>query len=127
VYYITYDCERPIRQLDIEHLHPKSILESKNIPWDKINSISNFHLLDPITSRGAKNSVELKRWISDREYWGDENYISRHSIPIDSDLWDSDYFYDFIKEREVLIMGKIKNCLTSAQPDRFSFTLHNDK
>lgn len=113
VYYILYDCGRIVRQQDIDHIHPKSILESKNVPWDKIHSISNFQLLDSRTNRGEKNGKELKEWISNKEYVEDkDSYLSRHSIPINPELWDSDNFDEFIKEREQLIIGKIKNCLT---------------
>ena len=115
VYYIIYDCNRTVRQQDIDHIHPKNILESKNIPWDKINSISNFQLLDSKTNRGEKNGKEFKEWVSNAQYVEDRNsYLSRHSIPINPDLWDSSNFDEFLKERELLLVRKINQCLTRA-------------
>ncbi len=113
VYYILYDCGRTVRQQDIDHIHPKNILESKSVPWDKINSISNFQLLDSKTNRGEKNGKELKEWLSKKEYVEDrDSYLSRHSIPTNTELWDSDNFDEFLKQRELLMIGKIKKCLT---------------
>ena len=113
VYYILYDCGRTVRQQDIDHIHPKNILEAKGISWDKINSVSNFQLLDFKTNRGEKNGKELKDWVNNKTYVEDLNaYLSRHSIPANPDLWNSDNFDQFIKEREKLMIGKINECLT---------------
>ena len=113
VYYIIYDCGRTVRQQDVDHIHPKSILESKNISWEKINSIANFQLLDSRTNRGEKNAKELKEWLNNKEYVEDKYaYLSRHSIPAESHLWESDNFDDFLERRESLLVEKIKKCLT---------------
>ncbi len=113
VYYILYDFGRTVRQQDIDHIHPKSILESKGVSWDKINSISNFQLLDSRTNRGEKNGKELKDWLNNKGYVEDrDSYLSRHSIPTDPTLWESDNFDEFLKQREVLLVEKIKKCLT---------------
>ena len=112
LYYIMYDCGKTIRQQDIDHVHPKNILHSKNVSWDKINSIANFQLLDSRTNRGEKNGKELKMWLDNEEYVEDKlSYLSRHSIPTNPDLWDSDNFDDFLEERQNLLIIKINNCL----------------
>ena len=113
VYYILYDCGRTVRQQDIDHIHPKSILESKEFPWDKINSVSNFQLLDSKTNRGEKNSKEFKDWVRNKDYVEDKDaYLSRHLIPTDAKLWDSNNFIAFLEERGLLIANKIRSCLT---------------
>ena len=113
VYYILYDCGRTVRQQDIDHIHPKSILEPKHVPWEKINAIANFQLLDSKTNRGEKNGKELKDWITNKDYVEDKDaYLSRHSIPTNPDLWNSDSFDEFLQQREQLLISKINNCLT---------------
>lgn len=110
LYYVIYDCSRTVRQQDIDHIHPVNILEGKEIPWDKINSFANFQLLDSKTNRGEKNGKELKEWIS--KYVDDKPaYISRHSIPDNPELWDSNNFDEFLDARKNIIVDKIEKCL----------------
>ena len=110
LYYIIYDCGRTVRQQDIDHIHPVNILESKGIPWEKINSVANFQLLDSKTNRGEKSGKELEKWIN--KYVDDKDaYLSRHSIPSKSNLWNSDNFDEFLDERRKLIINKVQNCL----------------
>lgn len=113
VYYILYDFGRTVRQEDIDHVHPRGILESKGVSWDKINSIANFQLLDSRTNRGEKNGKELKEWLENKEYVEDRgSYLSRHLIPTNPNLWISDNFDGFLKQRETLLVEKIDKCLT---------------
>jgi len=111
IHYIIYDCGRTVREQDIDHIHPKSILEAKDVSWEKINSIANFQLLDSRTNRGEKNGKELKEWIN-KHVDDKEVYLSRHCIPNKSDLWDSENFDMFLSERKKLIIAKLQNCLT---------------
>lgn len=52
VYYLMYDRGQTIRINDIDHIMPKSILESLKVESSKINSIKNFQLIDFSTNRG---------------------------------------------------------------------------
>lgn len=109
LYYLIYDCSRTVRQQDIDHIHPVNLLE-KNYPWDKINSVANFQLLDSKTNRGEKNGKEFMDWISRSEH-DIPAYTSRHLIPVNQQLWSSANFNDFLDERKKLIKAKIEKCL----------------
>ncbi len=110
VYYLMYDKIQTIRIQDIDHIMPKSILESKNYDPSKINSIKNFQLIDYGTNRGEKNGKPFKEWINNAKYVTDKNgFISKHLIPEDENLWLEDKFDDFIERRAEKIISKIKN------------------
>ena len=64
LFYLMYNCDQTIRKQDIDHIMPRSILEAKNYPIEKINSLSNFQLLDSGTNRGLKNAKPFKEWIN---------------------------------------------------------------
>jgi uncharacterized protein with ParB-like and HNH nuclease domain len=106
LYYLMYDRARTIRTNDIDHIMPKSILESKGFDWININSIKNFQLIDYGTNRGTKNGTPFAEWINNGEHVIDkEAFISLHLIPKDESLWIEDRFTDFIGERAKLILS----------------------
>jgi len=110
VYYLMYDKIQTIRVQDIDHIMPKSILESKKYDPSKINSIKNFQLIDYGTNRGEKNGKPFKEWINNVKYVADKNgFISKHLIPDDENLWIEDRFDDFIEKRAEKIISKIKD------------------
>jgi hypothetical protein len=106
VYYLMYDRGQTIRINDIDHIMPKSILESLKIESAKINSIRNFQLIDFSTNRGLKNASPFKDWIN--SHVADKAaFIKRHLIPVDETLWTEDRFEDFATARANLIL----NCI----------------
>ncbi len=106
VYYLMYDRGQTIRINDIDHIMPKSILESLKIESAKINSIRNFQLIDFSTNRGLKNASPFKDWIN--SHVADKAaFIKRHLIPVDEILWTEDRFEDFATARANLIL----NCI----------------
>lgn len=115
VYYLMYDCARTTRTNDIDHIMPKSILDSmmkadgtKKYDWVKINSIKNFQLLDYGTNRGVKNASPFMNWVNNPECVTDKAaYIKIHLIPADETLWTEDRFEDFIEARAGLILQKL--------------------
>jgi len=109
--YIIYEKPKTFRKNDIDHIHPKSILEKKGYEWSKINSIVNYQLLDFSTNRGNKKNKELYEWIKN-SIGNKNNYLKMHLIPDDEDLWKSDNFDDFLEERGKLITNKLKKELT---------------
>jgi uncharacterized protein with ParB-like and HNH nuclease domain len=112
IYYLMYDRARTTRTNDVDHIMPKSILETKSFEWSKINSIKNFQLLDYGTNRGVKNASPFSSWANNAEYVKDKSsYLSIHLIPTDQKLWDEDQFELFIEERAKLILQKIKSFL----------------
>lgn len=110
LYYLIYDRKQTIRQQDIDHIHPKSLLEPLGFGWDKINSIANYQLLDVGTNRGEKNAKQLSYWIEN--YVADKPfYLNKHGIPVNEELWTESEFDRFLDERSALIFEKIKKYL----------------
>lgn len=108
LFYLMYNRVREI-QRDIDHIMPKSILETKLYEWPKINSIRNFQLLDSDTNREKKRAKPFKIWVNDPKYVNDKpGYVERHLIPSDELLWDENKFDDFLVERGKLIFAQLK-------------------
>lgn len=112
VYYLIYDRKESLRINDVDHIMPKFILQSYNYSWDKINSISNYQLLDYSTNRGNKNSSSFNDWINNKDNVKDkEQYVKIHLIPDDESLWLEKEFEKFIDKRAELIIEKISSYL----------------
>lgn len=112
VYYLMYDGREATRKNDIDHIMPKSILQKYEYPWEKINSISNYQLLDYTTNRGSKNATPFAEWVNSEDNVKDKKqYLNMHLIPDDQNLWNEENFEDFIAERSKLIINKIKEPL----------------
>jgi hypothetical protein len=106
VYYLMYDRGQTIRINDIDHIMPKSILESLKVESSKINSIKNFQLIDFSTNRGLKNASPFGDWINN--HVNDKAaFVKRHLIPADETLWTEDKFEDFAEARANLILNSI--------------------
>jgi uncharacterized protein with ParB-like and HNH nuclease domain len=107
LFYLIYECNQTIRNQDIDHIMPKSILEQKGYDWDMINSVKNFQLIDSGTNRGTKSAKPFKEWVN--LYISDKSsYLKRHLIPVDKTIWTEDTFEDFINTRSRLIIDKVK-------------------
>ncbi|MEO1959204.1 MAG: DUF262 domain-containing protein [Nautiliaceae bacterium] len=102
--YILYDKNISFRKDDIDHIHPKSLLE--NFTREIVDTVGNFQLLEADINRNEKRAKELKDWINSLE--NKEFYIKRHLIPNDEKLWESKNYEEFLKEREKLIIDKLK-------------------
>jgi len=105
--YIIYDKSSRFRKEDIDHIHPYSILASKGVQPEEINTVANYQLLDYGTNRGDKSNKELRDWISGLANKND--YLNRHLIPSDERLWISDNFRNFIGERRKLVKRKLED------------------
>jgi|SRR5690554_5483460 len=106
--YLIYERPKSFRINDIDHIHPKSILESKKFDWSDINNVANYQLLDMETNRGEKNGKELHKWI-DSSVKNQDDYLKIHLIPNDTKLWKSAKFKDFLAERKSLIVTKLND------------------
>tara|TARA_R110002020_G_scaffold75065_9_gene191445 strand:- start:3609 stop:5318 length:1710 start_codon:yes stop_codon:yes gene_type:complete len=108
--YLIYDRPKSFRINDIDHIHPKSILEANKIDWNKINHVGNFQLLDMGTNRGEKNDKELSKWIKDYVK-NQDDYLKIHIIPEDKKLWKSINFENFLTIRKLMITQKLVEVL----------------
>ena len=104
--YIIYG--KKFRKEDIDHIHPYSIL-IKGYDIDKINTVVNYQLLDYGINRGDKNNKELKDWINGLV--NKDDYLKRHLIPDNPDLWTSENYEQFLIERKNLIKTKLEEKL----------------
>ncbi len=115
LFYVIYDFGKPTRQLDKDHIHPKSILEGK-VPPEEIYRVGNFQLIDVSTNRGDKNRKTLEEWIDNVNHVPNkDDYIKRHLIP-DREFWTIDKYSTFLEKRAEMIVNKIKPAVPSAEP-----------
>jgi hypothetical protein len=111
-FYIIYDCQRPISSKDIDHIQPRSLLEEQGVVSEKINSISNFQLLDPGTNRGPKNDSPFDAWFNGSSPDGANvadkpGFLERHLIPTDPTMHRIEQFDRLLTERAKLIAKKL--------------------
>lgn len=112
MFYLIYNGQQSIRNEDIDHIHPRSLLEINGVDDTKINSIGNLQLLDSGTNRGMKNGKELYDWIENNiDPTNKQNYLKRHLIPSEPDLWKIESFENFLQRRSQLISDKINQLL----------------
>lgn len=112
LFYLLYNKSSSFRIEDIDHIHPKSLLEWR-YEYSDINTIRNYQLLEAGTNRGEKNGKELYVWIS--EYVKPENrneYLRRHHIPNDSKLWKSENYKEFLRERTDLLIRALRDAIS---------------
>lgn len=109
IFYLIYDRKRQIRVNDIDHIMPKTILESKGYNYSDINCVKNYQLLDYGTNRGEKNRKPFTEWVNNPNYVKDKNlYLKTHLIPENENLWSEDDYLNFKDERAKLVVSKIK-------------------
>lgn len=112
LFYLLYNGMPSIRSEDIDHIHPRWVLEGNGVEGTKINSIGNYQLLDSRTNRGSKNGKELCIWIENHiEDSNREDYLKRHLIPTDPKLWKSSEFEGFLQERTNLLAERLRSFL----------------
>ncbi|MBR0257778.1 MAG: DUF1524 domain-containing protein, partial [Synergistaceae bacterium] len=100
------------RNEDIDHIHPRSILESAGISPSSIDSIGNLQLLNPDDNRHSKRAKEFGDWLNSEKGPLDKTaYLSMHIIPDEPSLWYSDKFAEFLQKRLEMIAAKIKSSL----------------
>lgn len=106
---------------NIDHIFPQSALKNVKVKGDKgrpvqkykkaeINQIGNCMLLtlrENQMGMGGKGDTLPKEWFADKS----KEYLEMHLIPQNRKLWEIDRFEDFIKERNKLIVDKIKSLL----------------
>jgi hypothetical protein len=105
VYYLMYNKEQTIRQQDVDHIIPKSRLVNR-YSQEQIYNICNYELIDSGTNRWQKSATEYKVWV-DTCIKDKQDYIRRHLIPPDENLWNEDNYEDFLLARGKLIVEKI--------------------
>ena len=122
-FYLIYNRHSTIGR-DIDHIQPKSLLQQANISAQKIHSLSNYQLLDEGTNRGDKRAKELNKWLANWKEAELNQYLERHLIPLDPNLWLLDNFDAFLSERSKTIVEKIQQAIPtgSKEPHKIQST-----
>jgi hypothetical protein len=76
--------------------------------WFERDQIANLMLLTA-KENGASGKLDTlpKDWFKDK----DDEYLQKHLIPTDKDLWELDRFEDFIEARKKLILDKFSDLI----------------
>ena len=110
----------------IDHIFPQSVLRKiktenpengkmsiMKYKWFDRDQIANLMLLTA-KENGASGKLDTlpKDWFKDK---GDE-YLRKHLIPTDKDLWEIERFEDFIEARKELILEKFSYLIYTNKP-----------
>lgn len=112
----AYDNNLP----QIDHIFPQSALKAIKVENPETgrmvmkyregarNQLANCMLLSrEENGAGGKGDSPPEEWFADKN----DDYLERHLIPKDRDLWSLDRFEDFIEARKVLIRDRFKALL----------------
>jgi hypothetical protein len=102
----------------IDHIFPQSELRNIKLPnpetgkinvmkykWQDRDQIGNLMLLtQQENGGGGKTDILPEVWFADKS----DEYLEKHLIPKDSELWKLENFEAFVKERNRLILDKFK-------------------
>ncbi|MDC1022488.1 HNH endonuclease family protein, partial [Schleiferiaceae bacterium] len=105
----------------IDHIFPQSVLKKIKVlnpengkmnlmkyKWFDRDQIANLMLLTA-KENGASGKLDTlpKDWFKDKS----DEYLEKHLIPKDQDLWELDRFEDFIEARKELILGRFSDLI----------------
>lgn len=110
----AYDNNLP----QVDHIFPQSALRKVKLENPKSgrkdllrynrsarDQLANCMLLSrKENGAGGKSNILPVEWFADK----DADYLKRHLIPTDSELWEMDQFEDFLEERKRLIANRFK-------------------
>ncbi|MBQ7705985.1 MAG: DUF262 domain-containing protein [Selenomonadaceae bacterium] len=106
--YLMYDGNLSSRRV-ADHIQPKAKLkEMGKFTIEEINSIANLERLSS-SDNSKKNDKTLNKWLPQVE--NQQEYLSLHLIPEDSNTWIISNFKKFLTERKKLIAAKINQAL----------------
>ena len=114
----TYTPSYPNNLPQVDHVFPQSLLrkvKAKNPNTGRMdvlryreaerNQLANCMLLTAQENgAGGKGDTPPDVWFADKTH----EYLARHLIPADPSLWKMDRFEDFLAERKVLILAKMR-------------------
>jgi hypothetical protein len=109
----------------IDHVFPQSVLAKVKLPnpetgrmnvmkypWQERDQIGNLMLLTAAENgAGGKTDILPEDWFANKP----EEYLDRHLIPKDRELWKLENFEAFVEERNNLILEKFDYLLYKGQ------------
>lgn len=102
-----------ISNLSVDHLvaqHNISVHFGRDYAKKEGQSIANLTLVNA-NDNGSKGNISLKNWLCDK----DANYLEKHLIPTNKELWEIDKYSEFIAERAKLMRKKLLSVLVNPQ------------
>lgn len=125
---MLYDGQRSnLSRLHADHIIPQASLSEgalrrEGVPGAKIeairrsvNRLGNLHLLMDHDNLG-KSDTDLRTWLKTRDF----EFLERHMIPDDPDLWLPEALLEFIDAREELIRKRLKRFLLVEERSGFA-------
>jgi hypothetical protein len=120
---------------EVDHIFPQSELRKVRVANPKTghvnllkyheaerNQLANCELLTQAENGfGGKCGMLPAEWLADK----DHEYLERHLIPADPDLWKLDRYEDFIEERKKLLRERFKFLLVQPFPTSVVFQQTN--
>jgi hypothetical protein len=107
VFHALYRLPQGVRDQDVDHIQPCSLLRQNPDYESIINVVENYQLLDVGTNRGVKSAKPLDEWICN-DVRNREVYLEKHFIPHDQDLWRLERYKDFISARRSILIRELK-------------------
>ncbi len=104
--------DQDVANRDVDHIQPRYRLDRSQRPKyepAEINSLPNYQLLDPHTNRNDKRAMIFNDWIEKIPESNRHDYLQRHLIPEDSNLWKVYRFRNFRRERAKLILERVES------------------
>ena len=115
----AYDSNLP----QVDHIFPQSLLRTvkmlnpENGRWSLLrykdaarNQLANCMLLtQQENGAGGKTDIPPEDWFKDKPV----EYLEKHLIPQDPELWKLDRYEDFIAARKQLVLGKFEYLMAS--------------
>jgi uncharacterized protein with ParB-like and HNH nuclease domain len=110
----SYEGNKP----HVDHIFPQALLKGvkelnaetnrlkRKYSDEKINKLANCMLLEAHTNWN-KSDAPPKKWLKEQS----EDFLEKHLIPRDTDLWELERYEDFIAAREEKIKQKFKNII----------------
>ena len=96
----------------VDHIFPQSVMRKNKIRAEKYHRLGNCMLLTAEENgAGGKRDKLPDEWFKgDRET---DEYLDKHLIPKNRDLWRIEKFDEFLAEREQMIVDKFQDMLVS--------------
>ena len=96
----------------VDHIFPQSIMRKNKIRAEKYHRLGNCMLLTAEENgAGGKRDKLPDEWFQEER--GTSEYLDKHLIPKNSDLWRIEKFDDFLAKREQMIVDKFREMLVS--------------
>lgn len=100
--------------LQFHHIFPQDVLKKAGLPSQIINDICNLAFVGGNTNRKISNTAPSLYLPEVVQKIGVEG-LEKQCIPIDTMLWETDKYYEFLKMRRELVAKRLNSFLNDAK------------